>query len=207
MKPDRPSDPSNRAMETPAAAHGPAAEGAPDDRALVARAREGDEEAFRMLVERHRDRAHALADRILRSAPDAEEVAQDAFVRAWRALPGFRGEAAFGTWLHRIVVRRALDRAAVLRNRRARESHAEEMDSLAVVEGRDAGEAARERRMSRLVARLPEAQRAAVTLYYLEDRSVENVASLLGLPENTVKTHLSRARAALRRAWTAGGEG
>jgi len=61
--------------------------------------------------------------------------------------------------------------------------------------------ATRARRLERMVSALPAAQRAAVTLYYYEDRSVEQVAGILGMPENTVKTHLSRARAALRAAW------
>src|SRR5438093_275851 len=74
----------------------------PAERDLVDRARARDTHAFRLLVERHRDRAYSLALRMLRSPVDAEEVTQDAFVRAWAALPRFRGEASFGTWLHRI---------------------------------------------------------------------------------------------------------
>ena len=81
-----------------------------DESACVARAQAGDTVAFRALVDRHRERAYALALRLTGAPADAEEVAQDAFVRAWRALPAFRGEAAFGTWLHRIVSRLALDR-------------------------------------------------------------------------------------------------
>src|SRR5262249_60082016 len=86
-----------------------------------ARAQAGDTGAFRELVERHQASAYTLALRILRSSADAEEVAQDAFVRVWTALPGFRGESTFSTWLYRIVARRAFDRAQVLKNRRARE--------------------------------------------------------------------------------------
>ena len=80
-----------------------------DDAELVARARARDTEAFRALVDRHRDRAYTLALRMLRSPGDAEEVTQDALVRAWTALPQFRGESSFGTWLHRIVVNAAGD--------------------------------------------------------------------------------------------------
>src|SRR4051812_20180015 len=92
----------------------PSARVAPDEAEWIRQAREGDERAFARLVDRHRDRAFALASRMLRSPAEAEEAAQDAFVRVWRALPRFRGEAAFSTWLHRIVVRCALDRLAVL---------------------------------------------------------------------------------------------
>ncbi|MBI5708845.1 MAG: sigma-70 family RNA polymerase sigma factor [Candidatus Eisenbacteria bacterium] len=148
------------------------------ERALVTRASRGDQGAFRALVERHQARAYGLALRITRSAPDAEEVAQDAFVRAWLALPRFRGESSFATWLYRIVARRALDRAAVLRARRGREADVDEADAL------PAGGA---------LARDLESEVRA--------RRLERMVMTLAMPENTVKTHLSRARAALRKAW------
>jgi RNA polymerase sigma-70 factor (ECF subfamily) len=159
-----------------------------------------------MLVERYRDRVYGLALRIVRSAPDAEEVAQDAFVRAWLALPRFRGEASFSTWIYRIAARRAFDRAQTLKLRRGREAGIEAAGEAAAPGG-DAPRTGLARQLERLVAVLPPAQRAAVTLYYLEDRSVEQVAATLAMPENTVKTHLSRARAALRAAWLARGGG
>jgi len=171
-----------------------------DERRLIARAQAGDTAAFRTLVERHQARAHALALRILRSASDAEEVAQDAFVRVWTALPGFRGESTFGTWLHRIVARRAFDRAQVLKHRRARERQDERLPELGAPEKEH--DMLRSAKLQELVGGLSPAQRAAVTLYYYEARSVEEVAHVLGMPENTVKTHLLRARAALRAAWT-----
>jgi RNA polymerase sigma-70 factor (ECF subfamily) len=189
-------------MEALAASPGPGAEGREED-ALLARARAGDQDAYRVLVDAHRDRAYALALRILRSAADAEEVAQDAFVRAWLALPRFRGDARFSTWLYRIVARRAFDRAAVLKSRRARETAIDEAQHLATGESgaEAASRAAIALRLERLMDELSPAQRAAVTLYYYEGRSVEQAAAVLGMPENTVKTHLSRARATLRAAW------
>jgi RNA polymerase sigma-70 factor (ECF subfamily) len=171
-----------------------------DERRLITRAQSGDTAAFRELVERHQARAYTLALRILRSPSDAEEVAQDAFVRVWSALAGFRGESTFGTWLYRIVARRAFDRAAVLRNRRAREQPEAVLPEPSAPEREhDHLETAR---LQRLIASLTPAQRAVVTLYYYEGRSVEQVAQILNLPENTVKTHLSRGRAALRVGWT-----
>jgi RNA polymerase sigma-70 factor (ECF subfamily) len=171
-----------------------------DERRLIARAQAGDTAAFRTLVERHQARAHALALRILRSPSDAEEVAQDAFVRVWTALPGFRGESTFATWLYRIVARRAFDRAQVLKNRRARERPDEGLsEPAAPTRDEDTLRAAK---LQELIAGLSPAQRVTVTLYYYEGRSVEEVANVLGMPENTVKTHLLRARAALRASWT-----
>ena len=176
------------------------------ERELVRRAQGGDEAAFRRLVERHGDRAYALALRILRSTSDAEEVAQDALVRAWRSLPRFRGDSAFSSWLYRIVARQAFDRAAVLKGRRNREVGVEGIEDLyagaAEATGPDPQARERASRLERLVAELPEVPRTVVTLYYYQDRSVAEVARILRMPENTVKTHLSRARAALRTGWT-----
>ncbi len=172
-----------------------------EERRLIARAQGGDTGAFRVLVEQHQARAYTLALRILRSGPDAEEVAQDAFVRVWTALPGFRGESSFSTWLYRIVARRAFDRAQVLKNRRAREQQEEKLPELAAPAGADE-DALQAALLQRLVSGLSASQRAAVTMFYYEGRSVEQVAAVLGMPENTVKTHLLRARASLRVAWT-----
>jgi RNA polymerase sigma-70 factor (ECF subfamily) len=176
------------------------------DAAWVGRARGGDAAAFRVLVERHQDRVFALAWRLTGPRPEAEEVAQDALLRAWRSLPSFRGEASFATWLHRIVIRVALDRRADLVRRRERERALDEApDAAAAV---DPADAADDRMTARvrvaLLAALSEAQRTAVTLHYLEDRPVLEVAQEMGLPENTVKTHLSRARAAMRAAFARG---
>jgi RNA polymerase sigma-70 factor, ECF subfamily len=169
-----------------------------DEQRLLARCRDGDTRAFQILVGRYQDRAYGLALRVLHSEPDAEEVTQDSFVRAWKALADFRGDAAFGTWLYRIVWRRALDRAAVLRARQVREAPLES----AADEGVDAGVGSGGRVDAASWKRLTEApsapQQAVVTLFYDQDLSVKDVARALDMPEGTVKTHLSRARAALR---------
>jgi RNA polymerase sigma-70 factor (ECF subfamily) len=180
-----------------------------DDRAdpdhdLVQRARGGDEAAFRELVERHQERILRLAWRVAGSRVEAEEIAQDAFVRAWQALPGFRGEARFATWMHRITTRVALDRREAVRRRERREVGVEEevLAGLAATpESAAEGDRITARARVALLAGLSEAQRTVVTLHYLEDRPVIDVAQAMGVPENTVKTHLSRARAAMREAF------
>lgn len=180
----------------------PRGTGRDEERELIRRAQGGDEAAFRRLVERNGDRAYALALRILRSTSDAEEVAQDALVRAWRWLPRFRGDSAFSSWLYRIVARQAFDRAAVLKARRSRKAPVEGIEHLAAeATGPDPETRERARRLERLVAGLAEVPRTVVTLYYYQDRSVADVARILRMPENTVKTHLLRARAALRTGW------
>ncbi|MGH7741024.1 MAG: RNA polymerase sigma factor [Candidatus Eiseniibacteriota bacterium] len=167
----------------------------------IERARAGDQQAFRLLVERHRDRAYGLALRILRSSADAEDAAQEAFVRAWQALPGFRSEAGFSTWLYRIVAHQSFDRLEQLKRRRERETAIDRVAEPAA-EAPPPGALTRILRLERIMDALTPVQRAAVTLYYWQDRSVEEVAAALGIPENTVKTHLSRARAELRERWT-----
>jgi len=195
MKPDAPPAPSHPVTETP------------DVPSLVARARTGDEAAFRALVESHQDRAYGRALRVVGRAEDAEEVAQDAFLKAWRALPAFRGEAAFGTWLHRIVSRLALDRRARI-TARARHEEPVESPPEAPVDPGAAGPTGVDdgfggdtgRRLDRLLDTLSAQARAAVVHYYYEDRSVAEVARALAVPEGTVKTLLSRARVTLREA-------
>jgi RNA polymerase sigma-70 factor (ECF subfamily) len=169
---------------------------------LVHQARHGDENSFRLLVERHGGAAYALALRIVRSPQDAEEVAQDAFLRAWRALPQFRGESSFSTWLYRIVARRALGQAAVARRRMENEVSLDDRTVDAMPDPRPSRALDRTHlRLERLIADLPPMQRAVVTLFYLRDRSLRDVAEVLDLPAGTVKTHLHRSRAALRAAW------
>jgi len=134
-------------------------------------------------------------------------VAQDAFVRAWRALPSFRGDAAFATWLHRIVTHVALDRREAAGRRRAREVALDDevlAEAAAAGVGQEPGDRVTARVRADLLAALSEAQRTAVTLHYLEDRPVLEVAQAMGVPENTVKTHLARARAAMRDTFARG---
>jgi RNA polymerase sigma-70 factor, ECF subfamily len=211
MKPADPAGRSNEEMEAPARstsadtdgdARRPAAGAeAEAERELVEQARRGDQGAFRMLVDLHRDRAYGLAFRITRCREEAEDAAQEAFLRAWLALPRFRGEASFGTWLHRIVARRALDRAAAHKTRAAREAEVEAAERLPAPGLSESRDLVLARRLERLMGCLNPRERAAIQLFYGEDLPVREVAALLDTPENTVKTHLRRARAALREAW------
>jgi RNA polymerase sigma-70 factor (ECF subfamily) len=173
----------------------------PEDLMLVERARDGDADAFGELVRLHTPQLYRLLTRMLGSATTAEDVAQESFIRAWRALPSFRAEARFSTWLYRIAVNEA--------NRfLARESRREllpfddvllEVPDLGAqtAELAEAGEL--RERLERLLAELPAHYRAAVVLRDVEGFSNEEAADLLELDLRNFKSRLHRGRMALRR--------
>ncbi len=177
---------------------GPASYAKPEtDAVLVARAKAGDEPAFGTLVERHLERAYAVAFRILREREDARDAAQEAFLRAWRALPGFEGRSAFGTWLVRIVTNIALNRA-----RRDRLRRAVPLDELGEREDPAAGAArgggALEHRVAAAVSALPPLQRAVFVMRFHEELSVKETADRMGVSEGTVKASTFHAIRKLR---------
>jgi RNA polymerase sigma-70 factor (ECF subfamily) len=160
---------------------------------LVAAGRE--REAFELLVPAYRRRVFGLAYGILRDRAAAEDLAQEVFVKLWQALPRYDGRAKLSTWIYAITRNAAV---SALRSRRRGLSMSEagvlaEVESATAVPDAEPDDAA----LRRHVDALPENQRQAVTLYYLDERPVEEVAEMLGLPVNTVKTHLHRARASL----------
>lgn len=179
--------------------HDPAAT---TDDDLIAAAASGDEAAFARLVRRHADRVHMVALRFLGSAGEAEDVAQEAFWRAWRAAPRWRtGEAAFSTWLHRVVVNLCIDRERRRKFRRwlSLESAPEPAVSEPDAEQR-VGAAATLAAVSADIGRLPERQRAAILLSADGERSNAEIAAMLGVSEKAVESLLVRARRTLRAA-------
>lgn len=168
------------------------------DEELVAQARSGEDVgAFEELVRRHRDRAYAVALRICRNPSDAEDVAQEAFVRAWRALPGFRGDARFSTWLFRIITNLALNRVT-----RAREQPVAEVPDRGNAELDPARRAEDRERLAVAVAALDQLtpdQRACFVLRELEGLTYEELADVLGTSVQAVRGRLFRARAELAR--------
>ncbi len=155
------------------------------------------EQAFAALVASHRDRALGLAWRLVGGdAAAAEDVVQDAFVRAWRALPRFRGDAQMGTWLYRIVVRQAANhrRWRAVRDRFARERAADPPAWGTP----STGDPVLRRRVAEALDALPRLQREAFVLVALEGFTAGEAAGMMGRAEGTVKSHLHRARTALR---------
>ncbi len=168
----------------------------------VERAIAGDRDAFRELVETHQHEVYTLALRLTRDPDLAADVAQEAFIRAWRALPRFRGESAFGTWLHRIVVNTAWTQ----RRRAGRHRHDELDESMAVMpaDAWSAPEASGERAelratLNAALDRLPVGQRAVVVLKDVYDWSHEEIAEALDITVSASKVRLHRAHLRLRR--------
>ncbi len=181
-------------------ARGQALSDALEDRALIARAARGDAQAFAELVRRHQGWVRQLAFRYARQRQDAEELAQEVFLRAWRYAGSFRGEAAFATWLYRLAVNACLNFKA---GRRARPetlplSEALESGEPEVGAGLAAGE--REARLREALALLPARQRLALVLASFEDKSYEEIAAAMGVSLSSVESLLFRARRRLAAA-------
>jgi RNA polymerase sigma-70 factor (ECF subfamily) len=168
----------------------------PSEVDLVRRSRDGDEGAFRFLLERHHDRVYRTAYAVTADAAAAAEVAQDAWVRAWRGLGGFRGAAAFSTWVTRLAVNAAND---YLRRQRRRE-RIEGLFGVFGSRGRAPEDALADRDELRgALAGLSAPLREVVALRYGLDLTVPAIAETLGCPEGTVKSRLHAALAQLRR--------
>jgi RNA polymerase sigma-70 factor (ECF subfamily) len=164
----------------------------------VARAQGGDEDAFAELFRRHTVPVFRLAISILGQGfeAEAEDVAQEVFMKVHRALASFRGDAKVGTWIYRITFNQAINVKARARYRRPHlddaalsEAVAQEPGPLSLLEA-----AERDRSLIECIRALPEVYQSALRLYYWLGASVAEVAELLDVPENTVKSYLHRAR-------------
>jgi RNA polymerase sigma-70 factor (ECF subfamily) len=174
-----------------------------DDAALIARCRGGgDDQAFAELVGRYRERVFRLALSILGRpfAAEAEEVTQEVFLRVHHALATFRGESQFGTWVYRIAFNQALNLKGRVRYRAPHLSD----DALAARASGERGAdeqlaaARRDRAVAECVAELPDVYQSALRLHYWMGETMAEIALLLGVPENTVKSYLHRARRLLQ---------
>ena len=168
------------------------------DHALVRAAGLGDTRAFEQLYRLHVRRVHAVVWRLAGGQPArAEDLVQEAFIRAWQALPAFRYESAFSTWLHRLAVNTAL---MDLRSRAGGEDRETDDAALEYLPTQDtAGHRLRERMdLERAVATLPERARAVLVLHDIEGWKHEEIASELGMAVGSSKAQLHRARNLLR---------
>ena len=164
----------------------------------LVRARAGDTAAFAALVRRHQDRVFGFILRMLDARDEAMELTQDVFVKAWQALPGWRPEARFSTWLLQIARNAALDQ---LRRRRVVQVAPldDGMDVADTAPGPEARYASRQRQalLENALQQIAAEHREILLLREIEDLSYAELAAVLGIAEGTVKSRLARARAAL----------
>ncbi|MBI3976377.1 MAG: sigma-70 family RNA polymerase sigma factor, partial [Armatimonadetes bacterium] len=168
----------------------------PQEGSLIARSQRGDLEAFDRLVAAHEDRIYHAAYRITGNAEDARDAAQETFLKAFRALPRYRHEAAFSTWLHRIAVNASLD---IVRRRPQVPPVSLEDVALPAPSGNPEPEAERsevQRRIQQALGRLAPDHRVIVVLRDLQGLAYEEIAEVLRIPIGTVRSRLSRAREA-----------
>ncbi len=171
---------------------------ADSSRETVRRAQAGDQEAFEALYRAHVTRVFALSLRLTGDREAATELVQDTFVRAWEALPRFRGDSALGTWLHRIAVNLLFEsrRAAARLSRRVMFSEeAADLERPAVTAS--PGERVD---LERAIARLPEGARLVFVLHDIEGYEHREIGRMAGIAEGTSKAQLFRARRLLRAA-------
>ena len=166
----------------------------PASRSVLVRAQAGDHDAFAELIERHEAMVYSLAWNFFADRGRAEEIAQDVFLQLYRSLGAIESESHLLFWLRQVATRRCIDQA-----RRSR-LKAVSLDDAAEVRSADKpADPLLDRRLRKLIAELPDAQRAVVTLRYQEDLDPAEICRIVGLPVNTVKSHLHRALQALRR--------
>jgi RNA polymerase sigma-70 factor, ECF subfamily len=177
------------------------------DRQLVERAQRGDKHAFELLVSKYQRKLVRLLARFVRDPAEVEDVAQEAFIKAYRALPSFRGDSAFYTWLYRIGINTAKNYLVAIRRRAptATEFNSEDAESF------EGGEQLRDINtpeslmMSKEIAstvndtmeHLPEELRSAITLREIEGLSYDDIAEIMNCPIGTVRSRIFRAREAI----------
>ena len=177
------------------------------DAELVARVQRGDKKAFDLLVLKYQRKILRLLGRMIRDPAEIEDVAQEAFIKAYRALPQFRGESAFYTWLYRIAVNTARNWLASAGRRPSTPNAIEtedgetfnETDNLTDISTPEAMVASREiaETVNAVIEELPEELRTAIVLREIEGMSYEDIAQSMGCPIGTVRSRIFRAREAI----------
>lgn len=171
-----------------------------DDARLVVACKNGDQDAFSLLVQRYQRRVFNLVFRMLQNYEEASEVTQEAFLAAWQGLPAFRGEARFSTWLYRIAYNCALKQLETRKRDKAlhmalqaEQNLEEEASKMTLIEALDKQEMVQEQ-----LSQLPPKYRIVLILRHLQDMTYEEMAEVLTMPIGTIKTHLFRARNLLK---------
>ncbi|SFR31573.1 RNA polymerase, sigma subunit, ECF family [Robiginitalea myxolifaciens] len=169
----------------------------PTDKEIIRSVREGDVQAFGLLVDKYQHMVYTLAVRVVKNREIAEEVAQDAFVKAFEALEGFKGESKFSTWLYRIAYYRALD-VSDREKRKWRVTHEVAVEDNPAASANTTWTALMDEERGEFIKTvldsLTEEDRSVLSLHYLQELSLKEVGEIMGLQPNTVKIRLYRAR-------------
>lgn len=168
-----------------------------DDIYHVQRILAGNTASFAYLVDRHKDMVFTIAHKIVRNREDAEEIAQDAFVKAYQSLRSFKGESKFSTWLYRIVYNAAISHTrrhkfeftAMDENLIGNVTEDEIMENLDLMDTEE-----RSQLVTMAVDKLPPDESALVSLFYMEENSIEDISQITGLSISNVKVKLHRIR-------------
>ena len=177
------------------------------DRQLVVRAQGGDKQAFNLLVEKYQRKLARLLSRFIRDPAEVEDVTQEAFIKAYRALPAFRGDSAFYTWLYRIGINTAKNYLMAMGRRAPTSTEVEAEDA----EGFEEGEQLRDintpesalltseiaETVNKTIEQLPEELRTAIQMREIEGMSYEDIAKAMDCPIGTVRSRIFRAREAI----------
>jgi len=177
------------------------------DKQLVTRAQQGDKQAFNLLVEKYQRKLSRLLSRFIRDQGEVEDVTQEAFIKAYRALPAFRGDSAFYTWLYRIGINTAKNYLMAMGRRAPTSTEVEAEDA----EGFEEGEQLRDintpesvlltkeiaETVNSTIEQLPEELRRAIQMREIEGMSYEDIAQAMDCPIGTVRSRIFRAREAI----------
>jgi RNA polymerase sigma factor (sigma-70 family) len=174
----------------------------PSDIELINTVLKGDQQAYAIIVERYQSFVFTLVLRYIKSREDAEEVAQDIFVKAYRALADFKGASKFSTWLYTIVTTTCI---SFLRKKKLDIHSLENENVLAVAESRDSGmnanyveQKSKLAMVNNAIALLNSDDAEIITLFYKGEQTLEEIAQVLGIEGNAVKVRLHRARGRLK---------
>lgn len=167
------------------------------DEDLINKVIQGENNAYAILVDRYKHMVYTLALKIVKNREDAEEVAQDSFIKAYNALNDFKGESKFSTWLYKIAYYRSLD--YLKKNKRQVETTAidisEEYNIASMDDALDRMEVKeRAEIIKHAIEKLPAADAVLITLYYFETLSMNEISKVMEIPANTIKVRLFRGR-------------
>ncbi len=160
----------------------------------------GNHSDFRFLIDRYKNKAFGMLRRMLRNDEDAEEVLQDCFLKAYKNLPGFNRKSKFSTWFFRIVYNTALNRiGSAARKHEKERTDIESLDNVYFTGQTDSGELSEKKEiLNKVINQLPPKYSAVVTLFYLEEQSIEEIAGIMNMTESNIKVMLFRARKSLK---------